>query len=228
MQISNRMQSIINEIEYKKIADIGTDHGYIPIYCSLNKNMEKIIACDVNKEPLKNCMDNIKKYNLEEKIETRLSNGIKNLKLFEVDTIIIAGMGGNLIIDILKDNLELVHSTKQLILQPQSSIEQVRRFLHEIGFKITNEVMIFEDYKYYNIINCKKEIEDIYTEPEYFLGKILLDKKDKALSDYCKEEQDKLLKVKKNILNKSINKELISDKLEKLEKRIKFYDFGII
>lgn len=227
MQISNRMKTIIDEIEYKKIADIGTDHGYIPIYCSLHKDMEKIIACDINKEPLKNCMDNIKKYNLENKIETRLSNGIRALKLFEVDTIIIAGMGGTLIIDILKNNLEIVNSCKQLILQPQSSVEQVRRFLHEIGFKISNEIMIFEDYKFYNIINCKKEVENSYTDAEYFLGKILLEKNDKALSDYCKEELLKLQKVKKNILNKSINKELISDKLEKVEKQIEFYNLGI-
>lgn len=184
IQISNRLKAIANEVKYTKIADIGTDHAYIPIYlCQLSK-IDFCLACDINKGPLEIANCNIKKYKYENIIHTLLCNGIEKIIPNSVDTLIIAGMGGQLIIDILDKNRELLKSIKQLVLQPQLDIYSVRKYIHKIGFRIDNEQMIFDNKKYYNIINAILGNEE-YTKDEYYtFGKVLIDNKSKVLKEY--------------------------------------------
>ena len=99
------------------LADVGTDHGYVPISLVQRKRIPKAIAMDVNKGPLERARKHIAEFQLEEFIETRLSDGVKKLKVGEVDSILIAGMGGELVVRILSDGIEVCRSVKELILQ---------------------------------------------------------------------------------------------------------------
>lgn len=123
----------------KNIADIGTDHAYIPIWLALNGKIKSALACDIKKGPLENASKNIEKYSLSNIIETRLSDGLLNIKANEVDEIIIAGMGGNIISNILSrcpwDNKK----SKTFILQPMKYEERIREFLAENGYIIEKE-----------------------------------------------------------------------------------------
>ena len=139
------------------LADVGTDHGYVPISLIQRKRIPRAIAMDINKGPLQRACEHIAEFQLEEFIETRLSDGVNKLKVGEVDSILIAGMGGELVIHILTDGMEVCKSVKELILQPQSELDKVRKFLREKNFKIVDEDMVIEDGKYYPMMKVVPE-----------------------------------------------------------------------
>lgn len=220
MNVSERIITIVNQIEYRALADIGTDHGYIPIQACKTLKVDKAIACDINEAPLSNAKLNISSHDMTDNIETRLGSGLTSLKKDEVQTCTIAGMGGDLIINILEDSKEITQNLSQLILQPQSKIEKVRRYIHSIGFKITNESFINEDGKYYTVINCKRGEEKSYTLSEYALGKILIEKKESLFVEYIKKEKSKLEVIVNNIKQNNSD----SKKIEELNMYIKIYN----
>lgn len=221
MELSYRLEKIAEKVTTNGIiADIGTDHAYIPIFLYKNNKIKKAIACDISKGPLKNASDNIARYNLQDKIETRLSDGLLKVTLEDnVDTIIIAGMGGMLIIDILEKSKEIVKNTKELILQPQKSVHKLRMYLAENGFKIIEDEMIKEDGRYYSIIKAIKGQETTpYTKKEYLFGRFDINKKNNILKEYIEQELYKMEIVLKNI--KEINKE---ERILEIENNIKIY-----
>ena len=131
------------------LADVGTDHGYVPISLIQEKKIPRAIAMDINRGPLQRAQENIAEWQLEDYIQTRLSDGVNELEAGEVDSVLIAGMGGELVIHILSEGLEVCRSVKELILQPQSELHKVRAFLREQNFEIIDEDMVIEDGKYY-------------------------------------------------------------------------------
>lgn len=150
VKLSKRMKAVASMVTPGNIlADIGTDHGYVPIALVQRERIPKAIAMDINKGPLQRAKDNIVLYHMEEYIETRLSDGVDALLEGEVDTILIAGMGGELVIHILEAGEAVCRNAKELILQPQSDIRRVRSYLRENKYKIVDEDMVFEDGKYY-------------------------------------------------------------------------------
>ena len=178
MELSKRMNAVVSMVKKcDTVADIGTDHGYVPIYIIKNGISKKAFACDVNKGPLEKAKTNISNYNCSDFIETRLGSGLSVIKPFEVDTAIIAGMGGMLVIDILKNSKDTVKSLKHLVLQPQLDIDKVRRYIHSIGFKIEDEEMLIDEGKYYTVINAVKGNEKYDRDIDYIFGKCLIDKK---------------------------------------------------
>lgn len=175
MQLSKRLYHMAQYVpQHSKVADIGTDHGYLPIYLSLNNKCERCVASDINKGPLENAAKHIQKYGAKY-IELRQGNGLKTISIEDkIDTIIIGGMGGYLIKDILENSLPVVKASKTLILQPQNNIMEVRQYLHTIGFVIEAETFIEDEEKYYTII-CAKPGEEAYDKAyEYVYGKINL------------------------------------------------------
>ncbi|MCI1960243.1 MAG: class I SAM-dependent methyltransferase [Clostridia bacterium] len=191
MELSKRLSAVANEVLYDTIADIGTDHGYLPVYLIKNDKIKKAIACDVNKGPLEKAAENIKLSGLENEIKIRLGDGLSCVSENEAETIVIAGMGGILICKILDEGKSALKTVKQLVLQPQRDFYCVRKKAHEHGFKIINEVMVFDAGKYYNIINAVKGVEKYSSEKDYFFGKILLEKKTKVFTDYIEERLKK-------------------------------------
>lgn len=131
------------------LADVGTDHGYIPIALLEKHRIVGAIAMDINEGPLARAKEHIAEAGLGEYIQTRLSDGVQALKVQEADSILIAGMGGELVIHILKEGDEVCASAAELILQPQSEIRRVREFLRLHRYRIVDEDMVCEDGKYY-------------------------------------------------------------------------------
>ena len=149
-ELSKRLQAVADLVTPgMRLADVGTDHAYIPIYLTQNGLVPSAIAMDINKGPLERADTHILEHGLDGKIVTRLSDGLVNLKMEEADTMIAAGMGGGLVIHILEEGKQIVSTLKGCILQPQSEIQKVREYLVEHGFRFEAEDMVEEDGKYY-------------------------------------------------------------------------------
>ena len=142
------------------VADVGCDHAHTCIWLVKHGVVPKAIAMDVRSGPLSHAEANIRLYGLDEHIKTRLSDGLDALLPGETDTIIIAGMGGTLTVQILERGLDKAKAAKELILQPQSDLGMVRRFLREHGFRIREEKMCKESGKFYTSMKV------VYEEPD--------------------------------------------------------------
>ena len=149
-QLSTRLRTVMELLTpVGTVVDVGCDHGYVAISLIQEKKADKIIAMDVNRGPLARAVEHIRQYGMENCIETRLSNGLEAIMPKEADAAIIAGMGGKLVTGILERGMEQVKTMKELILQPQSDLEYVRRWLRNHEFVIDAESIVYEDGKYY-------------------------------------------------------------------------------
>lgn len=181
MQLGERLEKIAACVpECTTLADIGTDHGYIPIKCVRGGICKNAIACDINPGPLKAAERNISENGLEASIAVRLSNGLEALAPNEADVIVIAGMGGFLIRDILLNGREKIGGAL-LILQPMVAAPELREFLCGNGFCVREERLAREGNKFYNIL-CVKEGAGTLSEKEILLGKGI--ESDENYSDY--------------------------------------------
>lgn len=197
MRLSNRLETIISLVEKgSRIADVGTDHGYVPIALIKREIAKAAIALDVRNGPLERAASHIRAQGLETQIELRLSDGLEALRPGEADTVIIAGMGGELALHILDEGRHMWDSVKHWILSPQSDLFKVRSFLAAQGFPIIREAMVVEDGKYYTIMETAgqslKAAEPAFGETGLFYGPCLLERKDPVLADYLKKEEEML------------------------------------
>ncbi len=164
IKLSKRMKAVAAMVTSGGVlADVGTDHGYIPIALIQRQKIKSAIAMDINKGPLARAQDNIASARLGDYIQTRLSDGVAALGEGEADSILIAGMGGELVIHILSEGEKVCKAASELILQPQSDIRKVREYLRLHHYKIVDEDMICEDGKYYpmmRVINV--ELDDAW------------------------------------------------------------------
>lgn len=204
MKLTPRLQVIADYVEKDAIvADIGTDHAYIPVHLLENDISKKVIAADINKGPLNNAKKYIESRKLEDKIETRLGNGIEVLKPYEVNTVIIAGMGGLLINGILENSKAVVKTIDTFILQPMVASDELRKYLYTHGYKITHEKLAKEGNKLYEIIYAEHGNEDIENEIYYEIGKKLFENKDEFLEEFLDKKTKKLEKAIDNIAKSS-------------------------
>ena len=176
-----------------RLADIGTDHGYIPIYLCQTGKIPSALAMDIGKGPLQQAQTHIAEHGLSEQIKTRLSDGMAALQFGEADTILIAGMGGGLVMKILSEGAEKLTGKEELILQPQSEIALVREFLRVRNFQILNEDMILEDGKYYPMmkVSQQKAAEQTKILPQEVadaFGPVLLQKRHPVLKEWLEWE----------------------------------------
>ena len=141
IKLDTRLKMAAEEVRHgKKVADIGTDHAYLPAYLIENGICPSAIAADIGKGPLENAKKVVSSSTiLSERIELRLSDGLKEINEDEADDIVIAGMGGILIAEILSAAPWVKSNGKRLILQPMSHAEDVRKYLCENGFEILKE-----------------------------------------------------------------------------------------
>lgn len=150
--LTPRLETVLSKITGRTVADIGTDHAYIPIELIKKSLADSAIACDINQGPLAIAQANVEKNSLADKIELRLGSGIGPIAEGEVESVVIAGMGGILIRDILQNDIDKAHSYKELILQPMNAQAELREYLAESGFCITDEDLAVEGFKVYNIL----------------------------------------------------------------------------
>lgn len=202
MQLSKRMKSIASMVSSgNRLADVGCDHGYLPVSLCLEGRIPGALAMDVNPGPLKRAEEHIAQYGLERYIKTRLSDGLAGLAPGEVDTVVIAGMGGRLIARILEEGRQVCESLRELVLGPQSEVYGVRTWLEMNDFRIDREDMVLEDGKYYPVIHavpaeggkpCRNMAEPggkILTEEERLFGPCLLKERHPVLQRYLLREE---------------------------------------
>lgn len=149
-RLSDRMATVTGLVpEGVTACDIGCDHGFVAISLVEQKICPKVIAMDINRGPLLRAREHIEAAGLSAYIETRLSDGLEKLAAGEAECMIAAGMGGRLTVKILSDHPEKRSSLRYVVLQPQSEIGFVRRYLRENGLVIRREDMVLEDGKFY-------------------------------------------------------------------------------
>lgn len=216
--MSDRLEKIIEFVEKNSIvADIGTDHGLVPIYLSKNKIAKRIIGIDISEKSLlklKLKIENNLKY---QNIYPIVSDGLKALKPFEVDTIIISGMGGLLISKILEESPEIAKSANTLVLQGNNNIEALRRFLHENGYAIVDESDVFENSKYYQILKVQSGLEVYKKDYYYEFGKVLIEKGSLNLKGFIELEIEKINNIIEDI--EVLSKEDMTEKINNFNER---------
>ena len=199
-----------------RIADVGCDHAFVSIAAVERGISESALAMDINEGPLLGALEHIRAAGVEELVRTRLSDGLLKYEEGEADTLIMAGMGGALMQNILTREPEKTAGFKELILSPQSQITEFRHFLTENGYVITDEDMVFEDEKYYVIIKAKKAPEDnntvMLTDAELEYGPCLISRKHEVLKQYLIADSEKnrtlLCKLKSQITSAAIEEKI--------------------
>lgn len=213
IKLSKRLASIASNIDKEdKVVDIGCDHGYLSIYLKAVNGNKVVIATDINENALNMAKKNINKNSIL--IETRLGNGLDVIKHNEVDTIIISGMGGNTILNILKKNK--LKYIKKIVIQSNTDIPLIRKYINKLGYTIKNEQLIIDKNIYYIIITFTKG-KHKYTKKELYFGPILLKENNYLFNEKKAIELNKLEEILKKIPSKKIITKY------KLKKLIKLY-----
>lgn len=180
-----------------RLADIGTDHAYLPIELIQNNVIISAIAGDVHKGPYKAAREHVENLGLQEKISVRLGNGLAVLSPAEVDTVVIAGMGGQTIVEILNQQPEIVKSLERLILQPMVGAAGVRRWLVQNKWFLAAECLVEEDDRLYEIIVAEQGSSPAYESIMYDIGPKLWDEKPSLLTLHV----DQLISQTQRVLN---------------------------
>lgn len=213
MELSLRLQTVANMAgSGNTVADIGCDHGYTSIYLVSNGLYSKAIAMDVRKGPLEIARGNVEKYDVSDKVDLRLSDGLDKLELGEADTAVIAGMGGPLVMKLLRRELDKAKQLK-LVLQPQSELGLVRMYLWQQNFVIEEENMVYDEGKFYPMFvarydeNHLKEEWNIDQRELYFdYGKLLLESKNLVLKDYLQWEKGVNEELLETLVSRQVDK----------------------
>ena len=218
VKISDRLKTAASLVsEGVVLADVGTDHGYVPIYLLEQKKIRCAIAMDINKGPLERAKEHIHLYGMDAYIQTRLSDGVAALQMGEADSILVAGMGGGLVMHILEEGKAVCQAADELILQPQSELSGVRDYLAKNGYMIDAERMVFEDGKYYPMMRVhyqtgKNKNTDITAKDaslknagncerqECLYGRHLLMEKNPILHQYLQKEHKVFETILDNLL----------------------------
>lgn len=194
MKLGNRLGMIAEHIPQCGIlSDIGTDHAFIPIYAVENGLCERALAADIRQGPLKIAEANILKHKLDKKIELRLGYGLEPVSLEECDVIVIAGMGGQLITDILSQAQEKAKVASTLLLQANNAVDSLRKWLYGNGYDILEEKLVNDAGKLYCLIktswNGEPVIRDDFT---YYIGEKVFDGNDALLLQYLLKKRREL------------------------------------
>lgn len=213
IELSARMQAAAHMVTPgNRVCDVGCDHGYVSIYLVQSGRSPYVLAMDVNKGPLQRGKAHVEQFGVKDYITLRLSDGLSAYEKGEADTFLAAGMGGRLLMDILRREPEKTADFKELVLQPQSEIPLFRKFLREQGYRITEENMILEDGKFYPMMKAmpaQKETREQVHEMEDLLGPLLLQEKNPVLYRFICQE----IRVKEGIL-KDLSGQRSSGKIE--------------
>lgn len=190
MKLSERLNTVVSFVKPgSRVADVGTDHGYVPIELAQRGIIRHGLAMDVRKGPLERAKEHIRQYGLEDVIETRLSDGICQMQDGEADTVIVAGMGGELVIHILEEGRRFWDQIDHWILSPQSELDKVRDYLAEQGFAIERETMLKEEGKYYVVMDVVRGQMPPLKPWESLYGPLLLKEKHPVLAELLEKEK---------------------------------------
>lgn len=224
IKLSDRLQKIAGFIEPgESVADIGTDHGFLPVALWERGKSPRVILSDINAGPLEKAKANINKFYPEKEFDLRIGSGIQTLKPAEVEVIVIAGMGGLLIAEILGDDLLKSKSYQKLILQPRNAQDKLRLWLIENGFLIRDEVLVREGKYLCEIIqavpnrsSAEETGQDRVIRPDdinFEISPILFLKKDPLLVEFIENK----IRIEEKV-HAAIKAKAVKDKAEMLNK----------
>ncbi|MDO5353504.1 MAG: class I SAM-dependent methyltransferase [Clostridium perfringens] len=224
MELSKRLKRIAEHVDKcESVADIGTDHGYIPIYLVKEGICKKAIASDINKGPIEKAKVNVAFEGVSNKVKCLLGPGLNPLKVGEVNGVILAGMGGNLTRDILLADMEKVKKYDFIILQPAQNPEVLREFLYKNDYEIIDEDLIKDEGRFYELFKVKynENSEKLVFEDEleYEVSPLLREKGHPLFKEFIEEkinrcetilsfikEDTEAAKKRKSDLEEKINK----------------------
>ncbi len=223
--VSKRIEALATAVGHaESVCDIGCDHGYLSIYMVRKHICDKAYAMDLRVGPLSKARDNIHEYGLDDKIRTVLSDGFEAYEPRMGDTAVIAGMGGELIIDILANALAKgnLNGISNIILSPHTNVPMVREYVLSHGFVIDEEWLMYDEPKYYSIMRLKKgdpKDDKPYSRIELEYGRRLLEKKDPILLERTNKDIVKLKKVAESL--KELHNTDIQKRIEQLQQQIR-------
>ena len=198
-KLSKRLEVVASFVnDNSKVIDIGCDHGLLSIYLVNKYKNVKVIASDINENALSSAITNIKKEKLENRIETRLGSGLDVVKADEIDTIVIAGMGANTIVGILKYSTSKLSDVNNIIIQSNTDLYFLRKNMISMGYYIDDEELVLDKNIIYTVIVFKKGRKR-YSYKELYLGPILLDKNSELFRKKCDKELKTITMILNNI-----------------------------
>lgn len=221
-QLSLRLERVASYLyHFKRIADIGSDHGYLPCYLALRCPGLTAIAGELNEGPYQSACAQVSRSGLSDAVEVRKGNGLEVLKSDDkVEAIAIAGMGGPLIASILEEGKTKLQGVQTLVLQPNIAAHAVREWLSHHEFSISAEEIIEEDGKIYEIIVAVAEKDTPpLTEADLLLGPILRREQTSVFHKKWRREQQSWLLVLEELKKGKQTKEM-SEKQRKLERKL--------
>lgn len=211
VKLSHRLQIVFDMIPHcQTLADVGTDHGYLPLAVLENDIAQKAIAMDVNAGPLNKARKNLEAAGFSDRSELRLSDGLKELAAGEAQVISICGMGGTLIGKIIKAGLEVAQSAECLIIEPQSDYYSLRKLLMEMGFVIIDEDLTCEENKIYPIIKMYYEADEskriIYSDAQLTYGPKIIERAPELLMKLLDKNQKEFSSILVNLEENNVEK----------------------
>lgn len=230
MRLSDRLEAIISMVPRLpggcRVADVGTDHGFVPIRLVQDGTASRALAMDVRQGPLLRAAEHIREAGCENLIETRLGNGLEKLSPGEADGVVITGMGGELMLRILQDGGHVRDSVKWWVLSPQSELCVFRHGLEELGLAIRREVMLREDGKYYTVMLAEPGRMHYDQEFRYRYGDCLIRAKSPVLLEFLQREEASLRGILKRLKEQESEaaKKRCLEMIQELEEIEKTYD----
>lgn len=227
-QLSERLQAVSRHVpQGAKLADIGSDHAYLPVYLIEHGMIERAIAGEINDGPLLSALENIKANGFANQIQAKKGSGLAVLKNeADIDTVTIAGMGGPLIAAILDEGKEHLSTIKRLILQPNVAADRIRQWLYREGWDLVREEILEEDGHIYEVLvaepgsgNAAYSADPNQLEKEIWLGPILMSQKHSAFQKKWKWEYEQMKRIEDS-LSKAKDKEAVSDRLKEVRQKI--------
>ena len=193
MKLSQRLETIIDMVPRVPggctVADVGTDHGFVPINLVQDGTACRALAMDVRKGPLLRAAEHIRQSGLEDRIETRLSDGLAGLKPKEADCVVITGMGGELMLRIMQEGGHVRDGIRWWVLSPQSELGLFRHGLEELGLRICREVMLEEEGKFYTVMLAEPGSMHYAHEYCYRYGELLIRQQSPVLRSFLEKEE---------------------------------------
>lgn len=221
MKLSNRLELVVSFVKPgESAADVGTDHGHVPVELVRRGIVKHALAMDVRKGPLSKAEENIAAAGMKELVEARLSDGVQKLNASEANTVIIAGMGGELVIHILEDGRHVWNTVEQWVLSPHSELHKVREWLYQHDFFIEKEDMVYEEGKFYTVLDVRRGSTSDLTEVDFRYGTYLRKTKNPVFAEFLKEEERKLLALKENLEKQAEHSERAGESLKDVEEKL--------
>ncbi|MBR1628753.1 MAG: SAM-dependent methyltransferase [Lachnospiraceae bacterium] len=192
-RLSQRLSAVAEFVSPgMRLCDVGCDHAHLCIQLVKEGWVPAAIAVDVGEGPLRIARENIRNADLSNLVETRISNGLSAVQKGEAESIVLAGMGGRLISELLSKGADVALAAREWVLQPQSDVDIVRRLIRESGFRIWDEALVLERGKYYPIIKAVAGSEEGMEAVEDRFGPVLLQRRHPLLLQYLARETQRL------------------------------------